>query len=318
MVCYVILRQFLREILPKISLRNTYISAWLIPRRGYLRGVNIPDATSWINFPMYTQFIDDAHHTEPVSDDYKLDFGSDDKSDWPDDGAEDENNEASHDSQNFSQIADTNHNPPWHDTEPTKTRKPNLSDTCLFIWSIISQNTNGLGVRNEDKLEKIISPMIDRNINDYCLQETWKICNYMLTIRGYTVFHHGMNEKTQQQGRISAGVMIIISPELTRVWTQAGKLKPITSPPTSKTSGRTIGITLIFPNKLNRSTDTYHQKAKGNTKIFLCSIYHPHEIDENKEFLDEINQLITNWSRNSEILMGADINLQCWRHVKII
>ena len=52
----------------------------------------------------------------------------------------------------------------------------------------------------------------------------------MLTIQVYTVLHHGMNEKPQRQGRMSAGVMIILIPYLTRAWTRAEKLKPMTSP----------------------------------------------------------------------------------------
>ena len=47
-----------------------------------------------------------------MADDYKPDFGSDDKSDWPDENDDDKKNEASHDAQKFIQIADTNQNPP--------------------------------------------------------------------------------------------------------------------------------------------------------------------------------------------------------------
>ena len=50
------------------------------------------------------------------------------------------------------------------------------------------------------------------------------------------------------------------------------------------------------------------KKSKGFIKLFLCSIYHPHGIAEQKEFYDELDQFITNQTRNSEILMGADIN----------
>ena len=96
MVRYVILRRFLREIPPKISLRNTYISAWLTPQQGHLQGVHIPDAVFWIPFPNYTHSIDDGHHTAPVSDNYEPDIGSDNESYWPDNDADDDN-EASHD-----------------------------------------------------------------------------------------------------------------------------------------------------------------------------------------------------------------------------
>ena len=92
MVCYVILSLFLHEIPPKISLRNTCLSAWLRPRQVHLRGVNIIDAAIWIPFPNYTHSIDDENHTAPVSDDYETDFGSDDKRDWPDDNFDDKNN----------------------------------------------------------------------------------------------------------------------------------------------------------------------------------------------------------------------------------
>ena len=136
-----------------------------------------------------------------------------------------------------------------------------------------------LGKQEWRQVGKIISIMINRNINAYCLQETWQLCDYMLTIRGYTVFHHRMNEKPQRQGQISAGVMIIINPDLTRAWTRARKLKPITSHPTSKFPGQTIGITPSFPNNPNRSTDTYQRKEKESIKIFFCSVYHPHEIN---------------------------------------
>ena len=107
--------------------------------------------------------------------------------------------------------------------------------------------------RNHDwQIEKIISLMTENHISPYCLQETWQLCNYILTIRGHSVFHHGMREKPQRQGRTSAGVMIILNPALTQAWAQAGKLKLITPLPTSKSPGRMIGLTLSFTNKLNR------------------------------------------------------------------
>ena len=85
---------------------------------------------------------------------------------------------------------------------------------------------NGLGGKRDDKLGKVISLMRERIIHAYCIQETWQLHNYMLTIQGYTVFHHGMIVKPQLQGRTSAGVMIIINPALTQAWARAGKLKP--------------------------------------------------------------------------------------------
>ena len=79
-------------------------------------------------------------------------------------------------------------------------------------------------------------------------------------------------------------------------------------PPTSKFTGQMIRITLSFPNKSNHLTDTCHQKAKGIIQIFLCSIYHPQEIYEQKGFYDELDQFITNRPRNFDIHMAEYIN----------
>ena len=130
----------------------------------------------------------------------------------------------------------------------------------------------------------------------------------MITIRGYTVLHHGMDEKPQRLGRTSAGVMIILGPDLTQAWKRAGKLEPITSSPTSRFTGRMIGVTLSFPNFSNRPRDTYHRRAKGSIKLFLWSVYHPCDTEEQKEFYDDLDNFIARRPRKSELLMGADVN----------
>ena len=130
----------------------------------------------------------------------------------------------------------------------------------------------------------------------------------MLTIQGYTVLHHGMDEKPQQFVRTSAWVMIIFGPDLTQAWTRAGKLEPITSSHTSRFPGRMIGVTLSFPYFSNRPRDTYHWRAKVSIKLFLCSLYHPCDAEEQKDFYDELDNFIAQRPRNSELLMGADVN----------
>ena len=117
-----------------------------------------------------------------------------------------------------------------------------------------------------------------------------------------------MDEKHQRLGRTSAGVMIILGPDLTQAWTRAGKLEPITYSPTSRFPGRMIGVTLSFPNFSNRPRDTYHRRAKGSIKLFLCSVYHPCNAEEQKDFCDELDNFIARRPRNSELLMGADVN----------
>ena len=71
-------------------------------------------------------------------------------------------------------------------------------DPCPHTCTVFNQNVNGLGGRRNEKLEKIISLMLERKIHAYCIQETWQLSDYMLTIRGYTIFHHGMSTKPQR------------------------------------------------------------------------------------------------------------------------
>ena len=86
--------------------------------------------------------------------------------------------------------------------------------------------------------------------------------------------------------------MIILVPDLTQAWTRAGKLDPITSSPTSQFPERMIGVTLSFPNFSNRPRDTYHRRAKGSIKLFLCSVYHPCDAEEQKDFYNELDNFI--------------------------
>ena len=151
--------------------------------------------------------------------------------------------------------------------------------------------------------------MIERKIHGYCLQETWQIGNYCKTIRGHTIFHHGINDRPPGTlGRNTAGVMIILGPDLTRAWARAGKLEPLVSSPSSKFPGRIIGVTLSFPNASNRRKDRYRRTAKGSIKLFLCSVYHPYDHAEQIEFYDELESFLGGKPRNSELLLGVDVN----------
>ena len=107
-----------------------------------------------------------------MSDDEDLKFGMNDGNDWSDSDNDEENNSVSHDdARNSNSLVKPNHNPPQHNDGHNKMEKSRLSYTCPHTCSIISQNVNGLGTSKDDKLEKIVSLMIDRKINAYCLQE---------------------------------------------------------------------------------------------------------------------------------------------------
>ena len=150
--------------------------------------------------------------------------------------------------------------------------------------------------------------MLERRIHAYCIHGTWQLHDYMISIHGCAIFHHGISVKPQRKGRTSTGVMIILNLALTHAWSRAGKLKPLTFPSTSSFPGQMIGVTLSFPNFSNWPSDTFKRKAKGSIKLFLWSVYHPHEADEQMEFYDELDHVIHTRSRNSEVLMGADVN----------
>ena len=185
---------------------------------------------------------------------------------------------------------------------------PHLSDTCPHTCILLNQNVNGFG-REDEELENIIESIIDSKIHGYCIQETWKLGMFTKTIRGHTVFHHGINERAPDaKGRNSAGVMIILGPDMTHTWTRAGKLAPVHSSLMSKFPGRILGVTLSFPNASNRPSDTYHQRAKDSIELFLCSIYHPFDPKEQTEFYDELDRFFSQQPRNSELLVGADMN----------
>ena len=150
--------------------------------------------------------------------------------------------------------------------------------------------------------------MIQRNVVGFCIQETWGLGNFITTIRGHTVIHHGMEKKKNLEGRISAGVAVILIPVLTKAWSRAGKLPPITSNNSLNFSGIMIGVTICFSCMSNLSKYAYSRETYKSIKIFICSIYHLVEHDEKKLFNDELDTFHTNAPRNSEIIAGQDIN----------
>ena len=163
-------------------------------------------------------------------------------------------------------------------------------DTCPYACTILNQKVQGLS--GTDKLEKIVGMMIAKGRNWCCLQETQKLRTYTTTIRENIIFHHGVEEKRNRKGRISIGITIILGLALIQAWTRVGKPPPITSSSKSKFPGRIIGVTLSFPNRPNKSTNTYHWKAKGDMKVFLWSIYHLVDHADQNMFNEELDSFI--------------------------
>ena len=300
MVRYVILRKILREVPPYISFRPTRLSAWIFAKGGHIHSVQTPDPATWstppteftniVSLPSYPDANVSMTDALPANEGSSMESWSDDK--------------PPHQPESDPCLIHDN----LPGTRHTKTGIPSLSDTCPHTCMILNQNVNGLGSR-DDKLERLIKMMINRKIHGYCLQETWQLGTYCKKIRGHNVFHHGVNDRHPgTQGRNSAGVMIILGHDLTRAWARAGKLTPLQSSPSSKFPGRIIGVTLSFLNISNHPKDLYHHKEKSSIKLFLCSIYHPHDHAEQTEFYDNLESFINSRPRKLELLIGADVN----------
>ena len=115
-------------------------------------------------------------------------------------------------------------------------------------------------------MEKLVETMIQINVAGFCVQETWRLGNFITTIMGHTVIHHGMENKKNLKGRISAGVAVILNPVLTKSWSRARKLPPITSDNSLNFSGRMIRVTICFPCRSNRPKDAYTRETNKSIK----------------------------------------------------
>ena len=88
----------------------------------------------------------------------------------------------------------------------------------------------------------------------------------------------------------------------------ASKPPPITSATNSDFPGRMIGVTLCFLNRSNKKADTFHKRGREMIKIFLASIYHPVEHNDQKRFNEELASFYNAILRNTELPVGQDIN----------
>ena len=73
-----------------------------------------------------------------------------------------------------------------------------------------------------------------------------------------------MERRKKFKGRISTGVAVILNPMLTKAWSRAGKLLPVTSDKSLNFSGGMTGVTICFSYRSNRPKDAYNrEKNKG-------------------------------------------------------
>ena len=69
-----------------------------------------------------------------------------------------------------------------------------------------------------------------------------------------------------------------------------------------------IGVTLWFSKRSNKKADMYHKRGRGRIKIFLGSIYHPVEHDDQKRFNEELASFYNAIPRNAKLLAGQYVN----------
>ena len=91
-------------------------------------------------------------------------------------------------------------------------------------------------------------------------------------------------------------------------WDVAGKPSSITSASNSDFPGRMIVVTLCFFNRSNKKLDMYHKRVKGRINIFLASIYHLVDHEDQKRFNKELAIFYNVIPRNSELLAVQDVN----------
>ena len=154
----------------------------------------------------------------------------------------------------------------------------------------------------EYKLDKTIELMISRGIHRYYLQGKWILGAFSRLIQGHLLLHHGMAKKTCHKGQASSSVTLILGPALIQAWEMVGKPTPITSASNSDFPGRMIGVTLCFSNRSNKKADTCHKRGKVRINIFLASIYHPVDHEDQKRFNKELASFYNAIRWNVEIL----------------
>ena len=86
-----------------------------------------------------------------------------------------------------------------------------------------------------------------------------------------------------------------------------GKPSPITSAPNSEFPGCMIGVTLCFPYHSNKRAEKFHKRGKEKIKIFLNSIYHPVDQEDQKGFKKDLAIFYNSIPRNAKLLAGQDV-----------
>ena len=152
--------------------------------------------------------------------------------------------------------------------------------------TLLAYTHNVCGLKQVDKLERLVQFSTEKSIDFTCIQETWLEGQYCVDIEtvntesekptSCTFFHYGQEK---QINRGSGGVGILLSKRGRDAWEIAGLPDPVYAP-TVNGVVRTLGLSLIFLDNRNNKVE-----------YFIVSAYHPDSSKSNKEHEEFTNHL---------------------------
>ena len=167
-----------------------------------------------------------------------------------------------------------------HDEHSTKKKK--LRDFA----TLLAYTHNVCGLKQVDKMERLVQFSVEKGIDFTCIQETWLEGRYCIDIEtmdtdpnetiSCTFFHYGQEK---QINRGSGGVGILLSKRGRDAWERAGSPDPIYAP-TVNGVARAMGLSLIFLDNRNNKVE-----------YFVISAYHPDSSKSNEEHEEFTNHL---------------------------
>lgn len=172
--------------------------------------------------------------------------------------------------------------------------------------TLLAYTQNVCGLKQVDKLERLVQFSIEKCIDFMCLQETWLEGRYSIDIEATktasdeptscTFFHYGQEK---QVNRGSGGVGILLSKRGRDAWERAGSPDPTYAPEINGVA-RAMEISLVFLDNRNNKVE-----------YFVISAYHPDSgksAEEHEEFINHLSDLYSTVPSNAIIISGEDVN----------
>ena len=144
-------------------------------------------------------------------------------------------------------------------------------------YIIHTQNVQGF--KRAFKIENIIDEMINRDIDVYCVQETWLEGNWEKLINGFLFIHHGVKKCSCKRG--NRGVGIFLSPHMQKCYERVENGNRCQSGDNDDdiTSGRFLSIKVQLSSTFKLTDGAFRRKRKKQKSIYtflkICSVYMP-------------------------------------------